>query len=252
MSIDWSPLTAEMAIWRREARVLPIWWRDDDAIKDSPALAKLTGLAETLGLPVHLAVIPKFAHPSLIGVCNGPWAVPMVHGWAHDNHAAQGQKKAEFGQPRAGASDEMAQGLGTLEQMFAADLLPLFVPPWNRIDAGYIAALPDLGFAGLSTFTPRAARLAAPDLVQINTHIDPIFWKGGGGLVPPEAQIAALVQNLQDRRFGRADATEPLGLLTHHLVHDQEIWAFTEACLGTLLEAGAKPCNLHDLKGNLP
>ncbi|WP_288959543.1 solute carrier family 23 protein [uncultured Sulfitobacter sp.] len=24
------------------------------------------------------------------------------------------------------------------------------------------------------------------------------------------------------------------------------------ACLGTLLDAGAVPCNLHDLKGNLP
>ena len=252
MTVDWSPLTAEMTIWRREARVLPIWWRDDDAVKDTPALAQLTGLAETFGLPVHLAVIPKAAQPSLGDVCRSAWAVPMVHGWAHQNHGPDGQKKAEFGWPRAGVIDEIRQGIGTLDQMFGTDLLKVFVPPWNRIDAGLVAKLPDLGFAGLSTFTPRDGRFAAPHLVQINTHIDPIFWKSGGGLVPPEAQIAALVQNLQDRRFGRADNTEPLGLLTHHLVHNPEIWAFTEACLGALLDAGAMPCKLHDLKGNLP
>lgn len=252
MSVDWSPLKAELAIWRGEARVLPIWWRDDDAVNDTPALAQLTGLAETLGLPVHLAVIPKFAQASLVEVCRSPWAVAMVHGWAHQNHAPEGQKKAEFGWPREGAADEIQKGIGALQQMFGADLVPVFVPPWNRIDAGLIAALPDLGFAGLSTFTPRAARLATPGLVQINTHVDPIYWKGGGGLVPPEVQIAALVQNLQDRRFGRTDNAEPLGFLTHHLVHNHDIWAFAEACLGTLLDAGAVPCNLHDLKGNLP
>lgn len=252
MSIDWSPLTAELAIWRREGRVLPLWWRDDDAVEQSAALTQLTALAETLDLPVHLAVIPKFAQPSLADVCSHTWAIPMVHGWTHQNHASEGQKKAEFGRPRAKAVEEIEQGVQKLNTLFGADLLPIFVPPWNRIDADLIKALPDLGLVGLSTYTPRKARLAAPGLVQINTHLDPIFWKGGGGLVPPERQIATLVQNLQDRRFGRTDNAEPMGFLTHHLAHDREIWAFTGACLGTLLDAGAVPCNLHDLKGNLP
>ena len=117
-------------------------------------MAQLTGLAETYGLPVHLAVIPKFAQASLIEVCRSPWAVAMVHGWAHQNHAPEGQKKAEFGWPREGAADEIQQGIGALQQMFGAGLVPVFVPPWNRIDADLVAALPDLGFAGAVNLHP--------------------------------------------------------------------------------------------------
>ncbi|THF85384.1 MAG: polysaccharide deacetylase, partial [Sulfitobacter sp. SK025] len=41
--------------------------------------------------------------------------------------------------------------------------------------------------------------------------------------------------------------TEPLGFLTHHLVHNEDIWNFTRACLKTFLDAGALPAHLHDL-----
>lgn len=109
-----------------------------------------------------------------------------------------------------------------------------------------------MGFRALSTYTPRTTRDAAPGLVQINTHVDPIHWRGGGGLADPDAQIATLVQQLQDRRAGRTDATEPLGVLTHHLVHDAAIWEFTHACVSTLLMGGATPINLLSLKGPLP
>jgi hypothetical protein len=60
--------------------------------------------------------------------------------------------------------------------------------------------------------------------------------------------IAGIVKLLEDRRLGRTDTTEPLGFLTHHLVHDDAIWGFTERCLSVLLEGGAKPCNLLNIK----
>ena len=41
---------------------------------------------------------------------------------------------------------------------------------------------------------------------------------------------------LRDRREGRADITEPFGVLTHHLVHDQDIWTFTQELLNRLLD----------------
>jgi hypothetical protein len=249
---DLIPLRAELATWRAEGRALPLWWRDDDAVSPSAALESMVALAERLALPVHLAVIPRDATRALATFCvNEPRIVPMVHGWAHRNHATEGRKKAEFGEPREGAEDQTAAALTRMRDLFGDRLLPVFVPPWNRIDPSVIAALPAQGYAGLSTYLPRTARWAAPGLVQINTHIDPIHWRAGGGLVPPGTQIAALVAHLRDRRAGRADAAEPLGILTHHLVQDTATWDFTAALAATLLEGGAHPISLNDT-GDLP
>ncbi len=124
-------------------------------------------------------------------------------------------------------------------------MLPVFVPPWNRIDPALAERLGSLGYIALSTFTPREGRLVAPGLVQINTHLDPINWRGGGGLLPADQLIHQLVVLLRDRREGRTDAEEPLGLLTHHLVHDAAIWGFTESCLARLLDGGAVAVDLR-------
>ena len=253
MTFDFSPLTAELARWRADNLALPVWWRDDDAVEPTPALHRLLSLARQTRLPVHLAVIPQGATRSLAGLCTRNCdVVPMVHGWSHVNHAPQGEKKAEFGHPRSAALAETKAALDGLRILFGPDLLPVFVPPWNRIDPSVTAGLAAQGYTGLSAFTPRSGRLAAPRLVQINTHIDPIFWKGGGGLVDPDTQIAALADLLKKRRAGLQDASEPLGLLTHHLVHDAAIWRFSEALIMTLLDGGAAPCNLRDSAAALP
>ena len=58
MSVDWSPLDAELE--RLEAP-LPVWWRDDDAVAVTPGLDRLAGLAADHGWPLHLAIIPAGA-----------------------------------------------------------------------------------------------------------------------------------------------------------------------------------------------
>jgi hypothetical protein len=250
---DWSVLETELALWRRAGLSLPLWWRDDDAVAPSPALEQLTEMASALGLSAHLAVIPKHAKPDLADFCAGTdLLVPVVHGWSHENHAAEGQKKSEFGQSRNAALAEAAAGLARMDDLFGTEMLPIFVPPWNRIAPEVIAGLPSLGYIGLSTYTPRPAREVIAGLVQINTHIDPINWRGGGGLRSPEAVLAELVNTLKDRRKGATDLSEPLGFLSHHLVHDAAIWDFTQGCLSALLDGGAEPCNMMTLKGNLP
>lgn len=253
MRIDWQPVTRELAAWRSAGLDLPIWWRDDDAVAATAALNRLAALSAKTGVPVHLAVIPKDAAPSLVEVCRTTGAfVPMVHGWAHKNHAPLLAKKAEFGHPRPDLRTEAEAGLARMSALFGADVLKVFVPPWNRIDAGFVRELPGIGYLGLSTFTPRKAREAAPGLVQINTHIDPIHWRRGGGLVTADRLVAQIAGLLQDRREGRADRAEPLGLLTHHLVHDAAIWGFTEACLQVLLDGGARVADLHGVQDALP
>lgn len=250
---DWSPLRTELAIWRAEGRSLPIWWRDDDAVEETAALDQLLDLAERTGVPVHLAVIPQFASQSLAKRCAAtPWAVPIVHGWSHQNHAPAGQKKSEFGHQRPGAATDAAAAISQMEKLFGPTFVKVFVPPWNRIAPEVIGILPDLGYIGVSTFTPRQAHYAQPGLTQINTHIDPMDWRGSRGLIPPEQIIQHMVTLLRDRRAGKTDAIEPLGLLTHHLVHNPVIWSFTKCCLMELLEGGATPTNLLLLKENLP
>ena len=253
MQGDWAPLEKELAIWRNQSLDLPIWWRDDDVTAQTDALDTLVRMSDDLGLPVHLAVIPDGAEVSLVTVCAGQAnLVPMVHGWAHQNHSPPGEKKAEFGHPRDGLVADATKALTRMRELFGPGFLEIFVPPWNRIDPSLVTFLGDIGYRGLSTFTSRKFRQAAPGLVQINTHIDPIHWRAGGGLVPIEQQIAGIVSLLQDRSAGQTDKTEPLGLLTHHLVHDPSIWAFTERFLSFLLDGGARPVNLADGADHLP
>lgn len=249
MRIDWSPLKAELAIWRRENLCLPIWWRDDDAVADTPELQRLAHLAQDIGLPVHIAVIPDLIEPSLPQVVETmPQLVPVVHGWRHISHAPEGAKNAEFGHPRKGAEGELRSGMRRLHTRFGARLLPMFVPPWNRMDPTYFAILADAGYCGLSTYGPRESQ-KNEGLQRVNTHVDPIFWRGDRGLVPPETLVTELAKTLCDRREGRSDISEPLGLLTHHLVHTEDVWAFSADLARLLLDGGAVPADLRAILG---
>jgi len=241
---DWTPLLGELTHWRDKGLTLPFWWRDDDAISDTPDLRQLAEMAHAIGLPVHLAVIPAHADDHLAAmVVDIPWLIPVVHGWAHDTHAPASGKKAEFGahRPLDVMEGEARNALAHLQILFGARVQPMFVPPWNRIAPDLLPRLPGCGFHTVSTFTPRTQTHPAPGLTQINTHIDPINWRGGGGLVDENALIAHVTTLLQDRRAGHTDATEPLGLLTHHLVHDTAIWSFCARLLAVLMDGPATP-----------
>lgn len=247
---DWTPLVHELARWQAAGLTLPLWWRDDDAIAPGPALDRLTALAGAHGLPVHLAVIPSGATQALADhVHTTPHLIPVVHGWSHLSHAPPGDKKAEFGdhRPLDTMQDEAAQGLARLSKLFSDRLIRMFVPPWNRIAPQMVGELAGLGYHALSTFTPRTAPLAARGLVQVNTHLDPIAWKAGRGLADPDTLITQLVQQLADRRTGRADNDEPYGLLTHHLVHDDAIWGFSDALLTRLMDGPVRRWSISDL-----
>ena len=251
--MTWEDLEAELAIWRAEGLDLPLWWRDDDATRMTAELEQLMGLATDLALPVHLAVIPQAAQSALAAACaDHPHVVPVIHGWAHENHAPVGQKKAEFGHPRADAENELNDALSKMRGLFGPALLEMFVPPWNRVDPSLAPKLLQLGYVVLSTYLPRKQRDAAAGLRQINTHLDPIDWHASRSLHDEAGLLARLVALLQERRAGHTDAREPLGFLTHHLVHDPAIWGFTKRCLATLLDGGATPINLFEMKDTLP
>lgn len=227
--IDWQPLEEELQFWQDAGLILPFWWRDDDAIEPTPALDQLTAIASDFDMPLHLAVIPKYATTNLASYMSTvPHIIPVVHGWAHENHAPIDQKKAEFGasRPIEDCASDAILGLQKLSDLFGDRLKPMFVPPWNRLNPEFGEHLVAIGYDSVSTYLPRKTQFAAQNLEQINTHLDPIAWHDGRSLVLGDTLVNQMVKLMQDRRLGHTDNTEPLGLLTHHLVHDDAIWDF--------------------------
>jgi len=241
MDVDWSPLRRMLATLRAENHRLALWWRDDDAVAPTTALEKLNRLSKDLGIPVHIAVIPAGAQPGLATFTKEHSnLIPLVHGWRHRNTAPADVKKSEFGTPRPAGIAELEQAQTRMRDLFGSSYLPMFVPPWNRLDSSFYSALKDAGYLGVSTFTPRTARDAVVNLCQINTHLDPINWRGDRDLKEPDALISETVDLLRARLDGTQDATEPLGYLSHHLVHTPQVWEFSKRYLTELLEGGAE------------
>lgn len=222
----WTALRIELDAWSAAHRIASFWWRDDDAVEPTEQLDRLIELAADQTAPLALAVIPAEATHELADellLCTGVWI--LQHGVAHRNHAADGAKKSELGDDRPASKviGELSRAYLGLDALFGMKVLPVLTPPWNRIAPGVAALLPEYGFVGLSTFGTR--RFAVPELVEVNTHIDPVAWRGDRGFVGDAAALAAAVAHLRARRLGDVP-DEPTGLLTHHLMMDEATWDF--------------------------
>lgn len=202
-----------------------LWLRDDDAVAPTPALDRLFGLARA-GIPLTLAAIPAQSGRALAAaVAGAPGVTVAVHGWSHANHAGAGEKKQELGahRPVAAVLAEVARGFAHLSALHGPRFVPLMVPPWNRIADTVAAALPVAGFRALSVFGP--ARHGP--LPQVNTRVDLIDWRGSRG----GRDDAVLEREILD-----AMAQGPVGILSHHLVHDGAAWRFLDRLAAATLE----------------
>lgn len=232
-SAIWKNLDAELAHWRDGG--IRLWLRDDDAIAASPALDRLAELGEGFGLPVLLAVIPMLVEPSLAAALEvAPSLLPCQHGCWHRNHAPIGGKKAEFGPQRANEAirEEIALARRVLAERLGTNPLPVFVPPWNRIDPRLAALLPELGFSGLSCFRGFALG-AAGGPILVNTDLDVMDWHGGRVGRPLEALVSEFCSQLALRRAAGSTSTT-FGLLLHHRDHDETAWTALAAILTRL------------------
>jgi peptidoglycan/xylan/chitin deacetylase (PgdA/CDA1 family) len=232
MSPVWQPLQAELARWAEAGRIADFWLRDDDAVEPTAALERLLSLTAKHTIPVTLAVIPAAAQKALAErlQAEGKAAI-AVHGWAHDNHAPADHKKQELGphRPQQVVLAELAEAKATIDGLFGDRALPLLVPPWNRIDRALLPALGRLGFGAVSVY----GRAKPAPIRVVNSHVDPIDWHGGRGCRDIGALVGTLTEELRWRR--ETGSNEPVGVLTHHLVHDEAVWRFLEG----LLEATA-------------
>jgi hypothetical protein len=167
---------------------------------------------------------------------------PMCHGWQHVNHAPAGCKPSEFGEgrPVEAAINDARLALNAFRSHFA-DQDAVFVPPFGQISGAMMKALPAIGFAGVSvgpgwlerklSYLPSSAvrfpaiRLPRASAIRrLDVHIDPIDWQKGtahsAGTI-----CGAIVRSLRPRYTGFLSSDAPVGLVTHHLAHDDRIWA---------------------------
>lgn len=218
----WQDLERALKRWALAGRVADFWLRDDDAVEPTVALDRLLGQTELHSIPLMLAVIPAGAvEPLADRLGLSPLASVAVHGWAHENHAPASEKKQEFGAHRDPEImlAELRKGTARLRDLFASRLFPLFVPPWNRIDPRFVPRLPQADLHYLSAFGPERTEAVR----SLNTNIDIMDWRGTRGGRDHAALVADIVAQLE-RMFDAGSGT--VGVLTHHLVHDEVAWDF--------------------------
>jgi hypothetical protein len=237
----WSDLDCELDRWANRGPAATFWWRDDDAAELNPEVERLVALAAAVHVPLHLAAIPLNLSDALVAALKTCADVRILqHGYAHVDHAPKGAGSWELGphRPQLRVLEELALGFARLSKAFGQRFLPVLVPPWTRIDPSLIARLPGVGLTALSMEGARPQRFAAPGVVTLNAHCDPIKWKGGARFTGTERALDEIVGHLAARREARAEIAEPTGLCTHHLAHDGETWEFVEALITRTLAHG--------------
>jgi len=219
----WAPLRQELDRWRLADRQARLWLRDDDAIEPTDALESLLRITRQSSVPLTIAVIPALTGEALATrLSREDHALVAVHGWSHANHAGPDEKKQELGRHRPAqvVLAELRDGLVTLEELYGPTLVPIIVPPWNRISEELVPQLSAQGFDVLSVFG--RAKAGSP-IRLLNTHVDVVNTRRQRGDRPHADLVAELVAELK-ARFGGDD--EPVGMLTHHLVHGASEWEF--------------------------
>ena len=166
-------------------------------------------------MPLALAVIPARLSGDLVEVlAAAAQCTVLQHGIEHRNHAPRGRTKLRAG--CASAVGRRRRGARPRTGAAAAAF-------GDRVPAGARAALePDRArargdargrsaIAGCRRSRLAASALAAPGVVQCNTHVDPIAWRRGRVFVGADEAAAGLAAHLALRRQRRVDPAEPTG-----------------------------------------
>lgn len=223
-------------------RPLSVFFRDDDAGWERPALDRLLAEFEAHGLPIDLAVIPAVADETLATHLLARRRTSSArlglhqHGWAHTNHEREG-RKCEFGPSRrvCDVGADLTAGHRVLADRLADALDPIFTPPWNRCVPAVGPMLVELGITVLSR-DRTAPRLGVPGLVECPTHIDWFAKHHGIRVAPAEwARAAAEI----------ASADGPIGILLHHAAMDEAEFQGVAELLALLsAHPHCRPCSL--------
>lgn len=202
------------ALLAEQERPVRLWWRDDDAGRDAPRLARLLDLAERHDAPLSLAVVPDWLEPAAAErIARCPSVTVLQHGIAHRDHAGPGERRIELGGTALAEelADRIVAGQHKLAAGFGALFRKVMVPPWNRIGPAFLGRLSSWGFMGFSGWAD-AGPAAPPGIRRIDTHLDLVAWRPERRCLADD-EILALLAGLLRRKV-----RQPVGILTHHLV----------------------------------
>ncbi len=218
-------LDREVARWHDQGRRPRLWWRDDDARTTTDALERLLSMAK--GLPLSVAVIPDGATPALARRLERESAVTVSqHGIDHINCRDPGAPAGEY--PTNTTIAQLVKSILQGEQRLRdCGFDPRFyTPPWNRIDQTLLEALRVAGYRTLSAWNEEQ-REQCTGLRRLDVHIDLLRWKDGARFRGTTQLQDCLREQLAERREA-GDFERPIGLLTHHLDHDEAAWRFID------------------------
>ncbi|MEM6667266.1 MAG: polysaccharide deacetylase family protein [Pseudomonadota bacterium] len=225
-------LLANLDAAAQRGKPILFWWRDDDAADVTPRLEALVAVCSRHDVPLALAIIPSTATERLAACVKAdPGLVPIQHGWAHKSHADKGRRERASEFPRSRALEDgladLERGFQRMAALFGGRFQPILTPPWNRISAPIRLARHEVGLRGISTFS----RIKFDDIHHRNCHVDIIKWRDENRFAGRVKAYRRLVAQTRRRLEG---VDQPVGLLTHHLVHDDAADAFMDEALGLL------------------
>ena len=138
--------------------------------------------------PLALAVIPAEMAPALAGLSRRPagsTCCSMAMPIATTSRRRPRRRSWAPPVPLLRCCEELGRGARLLAAAFGTQALPVLVPPWNRIAEPVIDLLAGEGYRGLSTqgFQPPEAASWRRGILQVNTHVDIVDWRGGRGFI---------------------------------------------------------------------
>ncbi|HMN78581.1 MAG TPA: hypothetical protein PKA20_01505 [Burkholderiaceae bacterium] len=236
LSLAFIRLDSELRAWRALGVAPKLWWRDDDAHRDSAQLQQLRQLlaAETL----LLAVVPGLLNDDLVRSLQGDRRVGVAqHGWKHLNHAAPGCHPSEYpaSRERGQVEQELAAGQRILADAFPTNFHRVFVPPWHSCVPWVLQEAVNLGFDGVSVAAPPLPLQAHGYPGEANIEIDVSDWSRGGRFIGASRFSTSVVKALRVRRE-RSAFDVPLGILSHHACLSDEDFG----CLRQFIEVMRK------------
>jgi peptidoglycan/xylan/chitin deacetylase (PgdA/CDA1 family) len=205
-----------------------VFFRADDVAIPSANQKRLLELFAHRDAPLCAAIVPAWLNqPRWDAMCRQMEGKHHLfawhqHGWNHHNHETLG-KKQEFG---PGTSVEqkhrnILRGRDKLARIIGTHFLPVFTPPWNRLDDDTLRILKDLGFRAISRY--RDAKVPSiPGLPDLPANVDLHTRQEGNAKAGWDALFDELDQAL---------ATGLAGLMIHHQRMNGPAFAFLEMLL---------------------
>jgi hypothetical protein len=217
-------LLAELDRCAETGRRVTFWLRDDDAVAVTAELERLHALAGQWSIPLVLAVIPMPAEPELARSAS---PISTASGWRRTASptATTPRREKRNRNWRAPPGRD-----GARRDQAGARAAGRIVSRQNRADAG-AAVEPHRGTSSLTCRTSASAgsrpsaRTRRPARCRTSSR-STASSTSSTGAPAPHIPTTAGGQAGRTGAPARAPVSAPIGILSHHLAHDEAAWAF--------------------------